>query len=548
MKDGPTILLMLVLVTFGALGQDMPLRKQAGDIEIWEDQYLRGPPKGWIAPEDYHSSHGRGSPVLNAVRFGRFGAISGRFVYSSWRPIVPLTDEQYAEGKVKLRDNHRSEAQTPPFEITLDYITFLISGANKPGEACVNLLVDGKVMRTATGRNSDVLKPMAFDVRALKGKQAQIQVLDSSTDALVYITIDCIYQSVDPKGATRVIAESPGEVAAAGRIKTVSGTTTGPIAVADGVLTIGEQRVNLDQLIELDTGVVGEGPDSTSRVMLTNGDLLASEITGLDTSTLKLVQPMLGPLELAFDHVAQAIFLPGPTVNANPGTLVQINNRLIPGKLKWIREDTIAIDCSLGLVPLPRTRVRSFALNRVMENEARDRVAFADGSVLTGALGSNEHGLVLIHAVLGELSLDLERLAGITRRSSKALAMTGLQAEVVERTGPILPPLPEASGESLRMFPGTVVRYTLPAAEQPRWLRAKLLPLSGSQAALSVTVRVNGKTRTFSVASDAGVQAVEVDLGTAAILEIEVQLDAGQAIAFPSGIEWRSAMIIEGGA
>ncbi len=531
----------------------LPQRTQKGDIQIWDEQYLRGPPKGWTVPADYHEIFGR-SIVSNEIRYGRFGLLSGQRLYTSWRPIIPLTDEQYAQGKVKLLDSHTSEVLTPAFEIKLDYVTFLISGGNTPGEACVNLLVDGKVVRSATGTNNDTLEWAAFDVKAFKGKQAQIQVLDTSTQAFGYITIDCVYQSVDPKGASRVIAQAPAETAqGAGSVQTVSGTTGGKVEFVGETLNVAGRPVDLAQMIRLRTGVAAKASDAGSRVQLSNGDVLAGDITGLEEKKLALTQPMLGQLDLYFDQVAHAIFMPGPTVQAKPGTLVQINNNLIPGKLRWIREDNIAIDCSLGLVPLPRTRVRSFVFTKVQGDEgATDRIAFADGSVLSGQLAVNDQGLLLKHALLGDLTLDLKQVARITRRLPNVHSLTELRGEIAERVGPIPPPASEAilgaSGQTLRMFPGTVMRYALPASNQPRRLRAELMPLAAGQASVKVTVRVNGKATDFSVAPGADAHAVDLDLGTAAALEIQVQVDASQAIVFPSGIEWRNALIVEANA
>ena len=541
----------LAVISTGSLAKDMPRLVQKSDIEIWDEQYLSRALKGWTVPEDYHEIFGRHVP--GEVRLGRFGRLSGRHLYTSWRPIIPLTDEQYAQGKVKLRDNHASEATTAAFEIKHDYITLLISGAQMPGEACVNLLVDGKVVRSATGTGSDVLTPIAFDVKAFKGKQARIQALDTSIEPFGYITLDCVYQSIDPKGAERVIAKPPTDnKRGTGGVQSVSGLVSGEVELVDGVLKVADQPIELGGVIRLNTGNRAKASDAGSRVQLRNGDLLAGEITALKEQKLVFTQPMLGPLELAFDQVAQAIFMPGPTVQADPGTLVQINNKLIPGTLKWIREDNIAIDCSLGLVPLPRTRVRSFVFSKVKQDEsATDRVTFADGSVLSGQLSPHEKGLQLKHAVLGEIALDFKQVARITRRLPNVRELSELKGEVVERVGPIPPPVPTmvstASGDLIRMFPGTLMRYELPASDEPRRFRAELLPIAGGKAQVKVTVRVNGKAMDFSVAPGSDAIEVDLDLGTADVLEIRVQVDASQAIAFPSGIEWLNAMVVGGG-
>jgi len=548
-----TVLPCLVLALMGirSPAQDIPLRTQQGDILVWDEQYLRGPPRGWTAPADYHESIGG---ALNDIRSGRFGLLSGKFLYSSWRQIIPLTDEAYAQGKIKLLGSHTSEVLTPAFEIQLDYVTFLISGANMPGEACVNLLVDGKVVRSATGTNNDILTPVAFDVKTLKGKLAQIQALDTSTHAFGYITVDCVYQSVDPKGATRVITQPPAETAqGVGSVQTVAGTTSGKVEFVGETLKVGGRPVDLDKFIQLDTGVLAKASDASSRVKLRNGDLVVGDITGLEEKKLKLDQPILGALDLELDQIGQAIFMPGPTVQAKPGTLVQINNNLIPGKLRWIRDESIAIDCSLGLVPLPRARVRSFSFTQVqVDEDASDCIAFADGSVLSGTLVLSDQGPSLKHAFLGDLPLDLKQVARITRRLPNVRSLTELQGELAQRVGPIPPPAPEAilgaSTQALRMFPGTVMRYALPASNRPRRLRADLWPLSGGQAVVKVTVRAGGKATDFSVNPNADAQVVDLDLGTTSVLEIQVQVDASQAIVFPSGIEWHNALIVEADA
>ena len=529
----------------------LPLRKQKGDIQIWDDQYLGGrPPKGGKASGGFLEVFGKYDPMNNVFRSGRFGLFSGSRVHTTFRFIKPMTDEIYAEGKTTIFDTHVSELVTSPFEVKLDYVTFLLSGGNMPNEACINLLIDGKVVRTSTGRNDDKLEWVAFDVKAFKGQQAQIQVLDTSIAAFGYITFDCVYQSVDPKGATRVIAQPPAEAKGAGSVTTASGTTNGKVELAGGALTIANQSIDLGSIIELDTGVEAKASDAGRRVQLINGDLLAGEISELKDDQLNFAQPTLGPLGLKLDDVAQAIFMPGPTVQAKPGTLIQIDNRKIPGKLKWIREDNIAINCALGLVPLPRTRVRSFVFAETKpDSGASNRVVFTDGSVLSGKLAVNDQGLILKHSLLGDLTLDLKRVARITRHQSNVLNLTELQGKLVKQVGPIPPPAPEVisttSGPVLRMFPGTVTRYTLPASSKSRRLRAELMPLPNTQTSVKVTVRVNGKAKDFSIDPGADAHAVDLDLGTATVLEIQVQVDASQAIVFPSGIEWRNTLIME---
>jgi len=86
------------------------------------------------------------------------------------------------------------------FEIKRKYINFLIGGGKNPGRSCINLLVDGKVARTATGPNdrpggSEELAWYSWDVSELSGRNARIQIVDNSTGGWGHINVDHIIQS-----------------------------------------------------------------------------------------------------------------------------------------------------------------------------------------------------------------------------------------------------------------------------------------------------------------------------------------------------------------
>ena len=97
-------------------------------------------------------------------------------------------------------DNTTGTLTSPTFEIQRKYINFLIGGGMYPGEACINLLIDGKVVRTATGPNdrpggSEELDWSSWDVSNLAGKMVQIQIVDQRTGGWGHINIDHIVQS-----------------------------------------------------------------------------------------------------------------------------------------------------------------------------------------------------------------------------------------------------------------------------------------------------------------------------------------------------------------
>jgi len=94
-------------------------------------------------------------------------------------------------------DRSTGTLTSPPFAINRSYVSFLIGGGGFEGKTCMNLLVDSKVVRTATGPNtepggSEALLPHHWDVRDLSGKTAVIQIVDQATGGWGHINVDQI--------------------------------------------------------------------------------------------------------------------------------------------------------------------------------------------------------------------------------------------------------------------------------------------------------------------------------------------------------------------
>ena len=97
-------------------------------------------------------------------------------------------------------DGPQGTATSKAFRIQRRYIGFLIGGGNNPGKTCINLRVDGKVVRTATGKNQEALEPASWDVADLKGREAVLEIVDRSSDGWGHINIDrIIFSDVAPE-------------------------------------------------------------------------------------------------------------------------------------------------------------------------------------------------------------------------------------------------------------------------------------------------------------------------------------------------------------
>jgi fructan beta-fructosidase len=97
-------------------------------------------------------------------------------------------------------DDTTGRLTSPPLKIERPYLNFLIGGGMHPGEACIDLLIDGQVVRTATGPNdkpggSERLGWWTWDVAEFAGRTAVIRIVDRRTGGWGHINIDQIVQS-----------------------------------------------------------------------------------------------------------------------------------------------------------------------------------------------------------------------------------------------------------------------------------------------------------------------------------------------------------------
>lgn len=94
-------------------------------------------------------------------------------------------------------DDARGRLISPEFPINRKFIAFLIGGGGWEGKTCMNLIVGGQVVRTATGPNtapggSERLEPSGWDVSDFAGKTAHLEIVDNATGGWGHINVDQI--------------------------------------------------------------------------------------------------------------------------------------------------------------------------------------------------------------------------------------------------------------------------------------------------------------------------------------------------------------------
>jgi len=165
---------------------------------------------GWTATGDFAD---------DGPRPGTIGDQQQVIGYQGKQLVNTFTDHDASTGTIS----------SPSFTIDDDYINLLVGGGNHPytgtgaDATAVNLVVDGQVVKTASGQDSELANWVAWDVASLKGKQATVQIVDNNSGGWGHILVDHIMFSGEQ--ATPLSVETSVNLVVNDKIVR---TTTGP--------------------------------------------------------------------------------------------------------------------------------------------------------------------------------------------------------------------------------------------------------------------------------------------------------------------------------
>lgn len=98
-------------------------------------------------------------------------------------------------GRRLVNSFHPDDAATgiitsPPFTLSRRYVAFLVGGGRHDGGTGVELVVDGDVVRSATGHDSGALRWESWDVGDLAGREARVRVVDRVGGGWGHVDVD----------------------------------------------------------------------------------------------------------------------------------------------------------------------------------------------------------------------------------------------------------------------------------------------------------------------------------------------------------------------
>jgi len=194
-------------------------------------------------------------------------------------------------------DGPQGELISEPFKIEHKYIGFLIGGGDHPNETCMNLVVDGKTVRTATGKNNERLEPASWEVSEFIGKTATLEIIDHHSGGWGHINIDhIIFADAPPddllalRGPIQMIAQELRLTFDGVRAEKLDPPTFGDWKI--GPPPTGEWRVS--EVVQLENPRTPPDTPSAAAIILDSGgrNLLLATRLGKATILLSLAPGM----------------------------------------------------------------------------------------------------------------------------------------------------------------------------------------------------------------------------------------------------------------
>ena len=201
------------------------------------------------------------------------------------------------KGKGLVNSFHGGDKSTgtltsPEFKIERRFIGFLIGGGKDAEKTCMNLLIEAKIVRRATGPNdkavgTEVLAPESWDVGEFVGKLAVIQIVDEAKGGWGHINVDHIVQT-DRKPAA-VLANAKREFQIEKRYLNLPIKNGGP----NRVVTL---LVDGRTVLRIDTALADGAPDwwAPMDVSAWRGKTGALQVDKLpeDSAALTAIEPI----------------------------------------------------------------------------------------------------------------------------------------------------------------------------------------------------------------------------------------------------------------
>ncbi len=448
---------------------------------------------------------------------------------------------------------------SPNFTIQRPYISFFISGGSSPTMLQANLIVDGKVVRTANGNDSDIFKQVSFDVQSFQNKEARFQVVDKATSMWGHINLDQIVQTSKPKGKTISTAPLINKANSGfAQLIDTGKRILGPFNLKEGkVINTNNETTSLENTLSINTNNPVALPGNADFVKFKNGEVWFCTITAIENQKIKIQTRFAGTQSLSLSQISMLEFNKkemSPENGNQPGTLYRSEGEPIPGKLIWIRQKDIAIESPLGIIPIPRQGVRRFVVSNenLQQIKNLDELSLTDGTKVMGNITIEEGGdhFSMIHPIVGKLRFPINNVHSLKRNPKNVVWLSDLIAKEYKAAGPIIPPPApkslkpsELALNALKINPTSKITYEVPKLGDGKIIfRSTIFPSEGNRGSATTSLVSVEKNIVTNIDPKSKGQLIQINIEPGSVLELEVNFQG--RLIFPCAVELRDAHFV----
>ena len=448
---------------------------------------------------------------------------------------------------------------SPVFKIQRPFISFLISGGSSQKLLQANLIIDGKIVRSSNGNDSDIFKEVSFDVREFKDKEARFQIVDNATSMWGHINLDQIVQTQQSRGKT--ISSPPivnEEDSGFAQLIDSGEKIAGPFTLKEGkIFNSKNQTTSLENTLSLSTNNPVNLPNNADFVKFKSGEVWFCTISGIENQSISVQTRFAGNQTLPLSQISILEFNKkdnSPENGKQSGTLYRFEGEPIPGKLIWIRPKDIAIESPLGIIPIPRQGVRRFVVanESLSLDQNTDEISLTDGTKILGSIMIEENGdhFSIKHPLVGNLRVPINNVHSLKRRPKNVAWLSDLRAKTYEATGPVIPPPSpkkieptSAAHSALMVNPKSRITYTVPALGNGKIIfRSTLAPCIGNRGSVTTSLKNFDQNIVTTINPNSSEQLIQINIESGTDLEFEVNFQ--DRLIFPCAVELRNAHFV----
>jgi hypothetical protein len=341
------------------------------------------------------------------------------------------------------------------------------------------------------------------------------------------------------------------------------------IITSDGrSLNVGTASIPLDRLVaaRFNAGVVS---DVDQGVVLTDGDVVAGVVVGLQSEKIELASDRFGSRTLPVTGVAALILAPQPLtalsrIAGEPAGGRLLNGDHLAGTVTFLNPAAAGINNGKRIVELPRERLALVRTGTAIAapTGAVQRVRLITGERLSGTLAKLDAGmLTLKHAALGEVAIPVALVASLWSEGGALTPLTTLPAKVTQAgfLGPAALPRADGAGNDgplavvggtaeqvLRVQAECALTYTLDGNAGALVGEVALDPRGNRGDAVVQVFGDNQKLAEISLA-DGAVHALNVPLAGVRSLVLKTTSGPDQTTSGDL-VTWSWPVLVRGGA